>query len=149
MMAISLGVGKLFGAFSGKKRANAQQELESKQYQDQIETYYKEQAAEEDKRLQKVRLVTSFAQANGMDKFLTPEMLNQLMKRREAIAPPPYRKGGTPGFGWDLAGGLVQSGMDIYGANRAAKAAKAGLPNKGYSPTPKPYGPPPIQTYPV
>lgn len=120
--AIATGVSNLFGGVAKKKQANAQQDLEQKQYNDQVATYYAEQAQEEDRRQERIRLVTAFAKANGLDSALTPEVMATLQKRREAVAPPPYRKGGTPGFGWDMAANLVSDGAAIYGAAKAPKA---------------------------
>lgn len=119
--AIVSGAGSLFGAISGKKRANAQQTLEEQQYNDQVKTYFDEANKAEDQRLQKVNLITAFARANGVDGALSPAILDMLTKRREAVAPPPYRKGGTPGFGWDLAGTLATAAGSIYGAHSASK----------------------------
>lgn len=134
--AIVSGVGSLFGAISGKKRANAQQSLEEQQYNDQVKTYYDEANKAEDQRLQKVNLITAFARANGVDGALSPAILDMLTKRREAAAPPPYRKGGTPGFGWDLAGTIASAAGGIYGAHSASKAASAfkGSNLKGVNP---------------
>jgi len=120
--AIATGVANLLGGVAKKKQANSQQSLEQKQYDDQVQTYYAEQAQEEDRRQERIRLVTAFAKANGLDSALTPEVMATLQKRREAVAPPPFRKGGTPGFGWGLAANLVNDGAAIFGAAKGAKA---------------------------
>lgn len=122
--AIAAGVQHLLGGVAKKKQATAQQSLEETQYNDQVKTYLEEQMKEEDLRQQRVRLVTAFAKANGLDSALTPDVLAMISKRREPVAPPPYRKAGTPGFGWDMAANLVGDAGAIYGA---AKAPKTGL----------------------
>ena len=125
--AIATGVSNLIGGVAKKKQANAQQDLEQKQYNDQVATYYAEQAQEEDRRQERIRLVTAFAKANGLDPALTPAVMATVPRRREAVAPPPYRKGGTPGFGWDMAANLVSDGAAIYGAAKAPVKKKVNL----------------------
>jgi hypothetical protein len=122
--AIVSGVGAIFGGVAKKKQANAAQNLEEQQYNDQIRTYYAEHAEAEKKRMQKARLITAFAKANGLDSALTPEMMSEIMKERGAVAPPPYRKGGTPGFGWDLASTVAAAAGNIYGASKAGGMKK-------------------------
>lgn len=128
IMAIAQGVQHLLGGLAAKKQANASQNLEQTKYNDQVATYYAEAQKAEDDRLQKLSLVTSFAKANGLDSALTPEVLASLSKRRTPAAPPPYRKGGTPGFGWDLAANAIGDAGAIYGAAKAPKPAAPRLP---------------------
>jgi len=132
--AIAAGVQHLLGSVAAKKQANASQELEQQKYNDQVATYYAEAQKAEDDRLQKLRLVTSFAKANGLDSALTPEVLASLSQRRTPAAPPPYRKGGTPGFGWDLAANLAGDAGAIYGTAKAPRAAAPRLPFMGAGP---------------
>lgn len=122
--AIIGGVGSILGGIGNKKKENAQQNLEEQQYNDQVRTYYAEQAEAEKKRIQKARLVTAFAKANGLDSALTPEMMAQILQERTPVAPPPYRKGGTPGFGWDLASTVAGAAANVYGASKAGGAKK-------------------------
>lgn len=116
LLAIASAAKNIFGSVAKKKQADKAQDLEEQKYNDQIQTYMAEQQKAEDERQARVRLITTFAKANGLDSALTPEMMALVEKRREPVAPPPYRKGGTPGFGWDLAGIVADSAASIYGA---------------------------------
>lgn len=131
IQAITAGAQHVLGAVAAKKQANSAQSLEEQKYNDQVATYYAEAQKAEDDRLQKLSLVTSFAKANGLDSALTPEVLASLSKRREPAPPPPYRKGGTPGFGWDLAANAIGDAGAIYGAAKAPKPAAPRLPFMG------------------
>jgi len=121
LLAITSAAKNIFGSVAKKKQADKAQDLEEQKYNDQIQTYMAEQQKAEDERQARVRLITTFAKANGLDSALTPEMMALVEKRREPVAPPPYRKGGTPGFGWDLAGIVADSAASIYGAAKAPK----------------------------
>lgn len=134
IMAIAAGAKAILGGISGKKKATQQQDLEAQQYQDQGQTYYAEHAAAEQKRMQKARLIEAFAKANGIDGALKT-MMPELLKERAAVAPPPYRKGGTPGFGWDMASTIASAAANIWGAS---KGAGGGLGSLGSSLKPKP-----------
>lgn len=121
LLAIASAAKNIFGSVAKKKQADKAQDLEEQKYNDQIQTYMAEQQKAEDERQARVRLITTFAKANGLDSALTPEMMALVEKRREPVAPPAYRKGGTPGFGWDLAGIVADSAASIYGAAKAPK----------------------------
>lgn len=125
VMAIAGGVKHLLGGIGAKKRVNAEQDLEKKKYDDQVSTYFAEFEKSEDDRMKKLLLVQTFAKANGLDSALTPEVLAALSKRRTPAAPPPYRKGGTPGFGWDLAANLAGDAAAIYSAAKGKKPGPA------------------------
>lgn len=125
--AIGAAAHNIFGAISSKKKANSAQDLEAKQYADQVAAYMEEQNKAEDQRQNKVRLMETFARANNLDSALTPEMIGMLMKRRDPTAPPPYRKAGTPGFVWDMASIAADSAASIWGASKT-KTPKSFMP---------------------
>lgn len=125
--AIASGVGNLIGGISAKKKANAQQDLEKKQYDEQVRAYMEEFAKEEDKRQERVRLVDAFAKANNIN-GITPEMISALMTRRTPTAPPAYIKAGTPGWGLDMLGIGANAAGSIWGAANATKLAGKTMP---------------------
>lgn len=122
---IAGGVGKLFGAIGGKKRANAQENQDELAYNDSVTQWLAAQKAAEEDRQRKISLVSAYARGNNMDAFLTPEIMATISKPKTIVAPPPFRRGGTPGFGWDLAGVAAETAGSIYASNKAGKLSSA------------------------
>lgn len=148
---IAGGVGKLLGGIGSKKRANAQERQDETVYNDQVAQWLAAQQKAEEDRQRKISLVTAYARGNNMDAFLTPEIMATISKPKTIIAPPPFRRGGTPGFGWDLAGILAETGGGIYAQNKLgklnsaeiARRARLGTSGRGSSlipPSPIPLG---------